>query len=102
MGIEPTTSGLLDQRRSHSDNQAPPFYMLVKHRRKKSPMEVEKGVLNNPFWIYTIGETAEIFKWKQNIRAFNKIIKLNEAEVLCLFYVMRSSALRKKIQNFDM
>jgi len=22
-GIEPTTSGLLDQRRSHSDNQAP-------------------------------------------------------------------------------
>jgi len=36
-GIEPTTSGLLDQRRSHSDNQAP-----------------LKGGLNVPFHWYEL------------------------------------------------
>jgi len=30
MGIEPTTSGLLDQRRSHSDNQAVTFLNFLK------------------------------------------------------------------------
>jgi len=32
-GIEPTTSGLLDQRRSRSDNQAPKSVVLVRCRR---------------------------------------------------------------------
>jgi len=68
MGIEPTTSGLLDQRRSHSENQAPSLYIVnincvfhdrningihskVKNVRKLEGLKSERNL--HPYWLST-------------------------------------------------